>query len=387
MLSDLYIGLMSGTSVDSIDAVLVDFSDASPHLIASLNKDWPLEIRNAIFATRYLTDNELSSLQQLDSKIGDIFAQTTNALLKQAGITTTAVKAIGSHGQTIRHQPNAANPFSLQIGDATRIAQQTNINVVSNFRTADIEMGGQGAPLVPAFHQAVFHSDKKNRAIVNIGGIANITALPKQRNKPVIGFDTGPGNNLMDAWSTRHKRGNYDKNGDFAASGTTNTHLLAKLLRENYFQLAPPKSTGFELFNLTWLDKYLASSPSTALKSTEVQSTLCDLTAISIIQAISQSAENTDEIYICGGGVHNKELMRRLQMLTKLPVTSTQQLGIHPDWVEAMTFAWLAKQRIKDLPGNLPAVTGAKHSVVLGNITYPNATPSRPNPPEIKNNT
>jgi anhydro-N-acetylmuramic acid kinase len=266
----------------------------------------------------------------------------------------------------IRHRPDIDKPFSLQIGNATRLAELTGIDVISDFRTADIKVGGQGAPLAPAFHQAVFHHNKINRVIVNIGGIANINALPSDNTLPVIGFDCGPGNTLMDAWISRHQQGRYDADGKLAASGKTNAALLARLLLDDFFQLPAPKSTGFEYFNLEWLNGNIDNELSVA----DVQSTLCDLTAISIIQAINQYAVNTDEIFICGGA-HNKELMRRIQSL-KSPVATTEALGVHPDWVEAMAFAWLAYQHVRQKNGNLPSVTGASKAIVLGKNTLAN---------------
>ena len=368
-MTEYYVGLMSGTSVDSIDATLVDFSPPAPRLVASLNKAWPETTRKAIFATRVLADDALDTLQALDQQTGELFAQAVLALLAQAQVKPADVIAIGSHGQTVRHRPDIATPFSLQIGCAKRMAEITGIPVVSNFRTADIQAGGQGAPLVPGFHQAVFQSTTQSRVIVNIGGIANITALPKDSSQRIIGFDTGPGNTLMDAWIYRQKQQHYDKNGEFAASGKTDASLLAHLLMADYFQLPPPKSTGFETFNLDWLTQQLAKQADRSISPADVQSTLCDLTASSIIRAINQYAEDSEAIYVCGGGAHNRKLMQRLQALSSRPVQSTQSLGIHPDWVEAMTFAWLAKQKIENRPGNIPDVTGATSPVVLGELT------------------
>ena len=369
-MSGIYLGLMSGTSVDSIDAALVDFSGYAPSLLASHNQPWPVEVRKAILQTRELDDDALDTLQTLDVATADCFAEAANACIRQAGLDASQVEAIGSHGQTIRHRPDAATPFSLQIGDPQRIAKLTGIDVVSDFRRADIEAGGQGAPLVPAFHNAVFRSAEKSRVIVNIGGIANITVLSKDLLLPVTGFDTGPGNTLMDAWTVQHRQQTFDRDGAFAASGRSDARLLANLLMDEYFRQPPPKSTGFETFNLDWLQAHLTDD----IDPADVQSTLCDLTAVSIMRAINQHAPDTDEIFVCGGGAHNPELMRRLQSLTALPVASTAQLGIDPDWVEAMTFAWLARQFKQALPGNIPQVTGAREAVVLGKLTR------RPNP-------
>ena len=362
---ELYIGLMSGTSMDGIDAALVDFSFTQPTLITAHSHAWPDGIQQALIAARELPDNKLDTLSKLDEQTAEIFADACSELLKNTVYKPQDIFAIGNHGQTIRHRPDITEPFSLQIGNAQKLAALTGINVISDFRTADIKAGGQGAPLAPAFHQAVFQHETINRVIVNIGGIANITVLPAGENQKVTGFDCGPGNTLMDAWITLHQQKKYDADGTLASQGKTSASLLARLLMDDYFQLAPPKSTGFEYFNLAWLKPFIEDEMTVA----DVQSTLCDLTATSIIRAINQYAPSSDEIYICGGGVHNQELMTRLQALTKCPVTTTEKLGVHPDWVEAMAFAWLAYRHDQQLPGNLPSVTGAKNAVILGEKT------------------
>ncbi len=377
--AELYIGLMSGTSMDGIDAALVDFSQtersgARAKLISTHSHAWPDDTQRALIDARNISDDKLFSLSSLDSQTAEIFANACFRLIDNTSYQSQDIIAIGNHGQTIRHRPDIDNPFSLQIGNAKKLAELTRIDVISDFRTADIKVGGQGAPLAPAFHQAMFQHEKISRVIVNIGGIANITVLPKNelskdKNMKVTGFDCGPGNTLMDAWTSQHKQQPYDTGGAFASSGKTNATLLASLLMDEYFQLAPPKSTGFEYFNLKWLGNYLATATSSKMDCADVQSTLCDLTALSIIRAINQYAPDTDEIYICGGGVHNKVLMHKLQTLTKSSVTTTETLGVHPDWVEAMAFAWLAYQNIHQQTGNLPSVTGATKSVVLGKLT------------------
>jgi anhydro-N-acetylmuramic acid kinase len=294
-------------------------------------------------------------------------AQAPIDLLERAGVDKSSVIAIGSHGQTIRHRPDADVPFSLQIGDASVIARDTGIDVVSDFRSADIKAGGQGAPLAPAFHAAVFQVADEHRSVINIGGIANLTLLPAGSKKDITGFDSGPGNNLMDAWMKKINGHSYDRNGLWASTGTINESLLEDLLDDHYFKLAPPKSTGFEYFNLSWLESYQVSS----LRADDVQATLCELTACSIAQAIKDYARETQKILICGGGAHNEHLMTRLGAnLPGYPISSTDTFGVHPDWVEAMAFAWLAKQTISGLPGNLPAVTGARAAVVLGQISH-----------------
>ncbi len=365
-MAELFVGLLSGTSVDCIDAALVDFATQPPVLIASHNQPWPEDVRDAILHSRQLPDETLDSLGELDLACAECFAKAVNQCLQRADVDHKQVRAIGSHGQTIRHRPAAVQPFSLQIGNAKIIAEQTGIDVIHDFRTADIQAGGQGAPLVPGFHNAVFRSTEHNRVIVNIGGIANVTVLSKDLSAEITGFDTGPGNGLMDAWVQQTLKKSYDQNGQFAACGNTDARLLATLLRDDYFKRPPPKSTGFETFNLQWLQAHLQDYE----PPENIQSTLCDLTATSIIRAIVQHAPDTEEIYVCGGGVHNTELMKRLQSFSKVPVSSTQTLGIPPDWVEAMTFAWLAKQYLDNQPGNIPSVTGAVRDVRLGSCFH-----------------
>lgn len=375
---ELYIGLMSGTSMDGIDAVLVDFSATQPVLLHTYSHPWPDTAQSALIKARELADDELKTLSQntptlqapcLDTECAQIFAEACFKLLENTDYQPRDIIAIGNHGQTIRHRPDIEKPFSLQIGNAQELATITGIDVISDFRTADIQAGGQGAPLAPAFHQAIFRNNNVNRVIVNIGGISNITYLPKDTNQVVTGFDCGPGNTLMDAWISQKKQQNYDNKGEFAGSGKTSATLLAHLLMDAFFQLAPPKSTGFEYFNLNWLNEKKQIAGIDNISSADIQSTLCDLTATSIIRAINQHAINCEEIYICGGGVHNKELMQRIQAMTKCPVTTTAALGVHPDWVEAMAFAWLAYRYIHQLTGNLPSVTGASSAIILGKLT------------------
>lgn len=366
---ELFIGLMSGTSMDGIDAALVDFSRSRPELITSLGLPWPEDTKQALLEAKELPDDKLDTLTELDLQTAEVFAEASIRLLDSSPYRARDVIAIGNHGQTIRHRPDIAEPFSLQIGNAERLASITGIDVISDFRTADIEAGGQGAPLAPAFHQAIFRDEETDRTVVNIGGISNITVLPKDQARAVTGFDCGPGNNLMDAWMSMHTGKAYDENGRLAATGKTDMGLLARLLLDDYFQQAPPKSTGFEYFNLQWLNEHEVIDTANESIIADIQSTLCDLTATSIIRAINQYAENTGEIYVCGGGAHNEELMKRMQALTKSRVDTTDALGVNPDWVEAMAFAWLAYRHNKKLPGNLPVVTGASGDVVLGRLT------------------
>ena len=370
-MSEYYIGLMSGTSMDGIDAAVVDFSSSeTPKLICTYSHSWPDDAYKKLLASRDIPDDQLSQLQTLDIQLGEIFAEATLTLLDKAKLTAKDIIAIGNHGQTIRHRPDADQPFSLQIGDAKTLAQKTGIRVISDFRTADIKAGGQGAPLAPAFHEAIFYSETENRGILNIGGIANLTVLPADKSKPITGFDTGPGNNMMDAWMAKIHGKNFDKNGDFARSGQVNQSLLKQCLGDDYFNAAPPKSTGFEQFNLEWLNQQIKNSDNEKLSPADIQASLCELTARSIAQAIEHDATDIRHLLVCGGGVHNSYLMERIrQALANCKVESTEVCGAHPDWVEAMAFAWLAKRTINRQPGNLPSVTGAKKAVVLGSIT------------------
>ena len=357
--------------MDGIDAVVIDFSsNETPQLICSHGHSWPEDIYQQLLASRQLADDQLDQLHNLDIRLGEIFAEATLTLLNKAKLSANDIVAIGNHGQTIRHRPDAAQPFSLQIGDAETLALKTGIRVVSDFRTADIKAGGQGAPLAPAFHNAVFRSKTENRGILNIGGIANLTVLPADQAQAVIGFDTGPGNNMMDAWMAKNYAKSFDKNGELARSGTIINGLLKQCLSDAYFKSPPPKSTGFEQFNLDWLNTQLDRYAEKDLSSTDIQATLCELTAQSIASDITEHAQNISHLLVCGGGVHNGYLMERIQQtLPDCKVESTEVCGIHPDWVEAMAFAWLAKRTINDQLGNLPSVTGAKQAVILGQIT------------------
>jgi anhydro-N-acetylmuramic acid kinase len=360
----LFIGLMSGTSMDGIDAALVDLSTTQPQLVAAHGHPYPKDLRTQLLEAIRLEDPLSSDLSRLDDATGVAFAEAANALLESAGTPASAVTAIGSHGQTIHHAPDAPRPYSLQIGNPRRIARMTGIDVVADFRRADIEAGGQGAPLVPACHAALFRSPTEARAVVNIGGIANITVLPADPSAPVTGFDTGPGNTLMDQWIGEQQGQAMDRDGKWATGGRIDPDLLACLLADPYFQLAPPKSTGREHFNLDWLATCLGEDDPTAQ---DIQSTLCELTAVSIADAVRQYAGGTRRLLVCGGGVHNGELQRRLATgLEPIPVESSGAHGLDPDWVEAVAFAWLAKRHLDGKPGNLPEVTGARQPVILG---------------------
>ncbi len=358
-----YVGLISGTSVDGIDAALVDFSDGTPRLQASYVHPWPASLRARLLAlTQDAGTLDLDAFGQLDAEVGECFAEAALQLLKRSDTPAGTIRAIGSHGQTVRHRPDGQHPFTLQIGDPTLIAERCGIDVVTDFRRADIAAGGQGAPLVPALHAALFFVPRRTRVVLNLGGIANISVL--RGDGSVLGFDTGPANGLLDAWCLRQRGEAFDRDGAFAASGCVDTNLLRVLLADSYFALPPPKSTGREHFHVRWLANHAQTE---TLAPADIQATLLELTARSVAAAIAQHAADADEVLVCGGGVHNRALLQRLtELLVPRAVVSTARYGIDPDFLEALAFAWLARQRVLGLPGNLPAVTGARGSRILG---------------------
>ncbi len=354
---------MSGTSLDGVDAALVDLSQTSPRLVSSFFQPYPEPLKEALLALHQASPNELHQAQLVANRLAREYAEATHALLKKAGVPAAQIQAIGCHGQTVRHRPE--HGYSIQLNNAALLAELTGINVVSDFRSRDIAAGGQGAPLVPAFHDKVLRHPNIHRAILNIGGIANLTDLAP--NRATSGFDTGPGNLLMDAWIARHLDESYDKNGAWAADGKIIHTLLQRLLAESYFAAAPPKSTGRDLFNLAWLERYLTGNEAPA----DVQATLLALTGESITVAVQRFCAGAKEIYLCGGGAHNEALVVYLQRkLPQYKIQKTEVLDIAADWMEAIAFAWLAQQALHLRPGNLPAVTGARHPCVLGAI-YP----------------
>ncbi len=364
---DFYVGLMSGTSMDGIDAALVNFGEASVEIVATHIEPYPSPLKNELLtAIRLPLDVELDVSGALHREVGECFLKAARTVIELSGVDPKRVRAIGSHGQTLRHQPNAREPFSLQIGDPEIIAGGTGLTTVANFRAADIEAGGQGAPLVPPFHQWLFGSSSQDCVIVNIGGIANITVL--QSDGDAIGFDTGPGNGLMDAWIQINLNETFDRSGDWGASGEVVEPLLSAFMDDPYFKLSAPKSTGFEYFNPDWLSRFECRQYDPA----DVQATLCELSARTVAMAIRASAGHATSVFVCGGGAHNAELMRRLgEQLAPSPVRSSVSAGLDPDWVEAAAFAWLAMRTMHGQTGNLPTVTGASAKVVLGDIHSP----------------
>ncbi len=364
-----FIGIMSGTSLDGIDVVIVDFNNATTQLIASSTTPYEPDIKQEIENT---VNSKLCSLHdfcQLDRKIAKAYASAVTTLLAKNNIPASQIKAIGCHGQTIKHDPNIEHGYSLQIGDPNTLSALCNISVVADFRRKDVALGGQGAPLAPAFHQYAFQSTDYTRAIINIGGIANITILPKPgSDKMITGFDTGPGNTLLDHLCLKYFNQAYDKNGALAKTGHVNSELLSSIIKnESFFELSPPKSTGTDTFNLNWLDNHIAQT-NTQISPTDLLTTVTELTALTIANSITQLKIKPEELYYCGGGQSNQFLMSRLYDLTQLNSLSTDQLGIHPDWVEAVAFAWFAKNTLQNKTSNQPSVTQVSKATILGGI-------------------
>lgn len=362
-----YLGVMSGTSLDGMDLALLDFSTSPPTMIAQdLFSPMPWEIRQKLTAL-FTGSTTLQQLGELEHQLGKWYAQAINQFLVKVRLKSSDIIAVGCHGQTVWHSPDGENPFTMQIGDMNIVAAETNITVVADFRRKDMALGGQGAPLVPAFHQSIWEKRDRLRVILNIGGISNISVLHPEQ--PVIGYDTGVGNALMDSWIERYQGKPFDYNGDWAATGSVDQGLLSAMLSDPYFQRLPPKSTGREYFNLAWLESILAKY-TTALSPESVQATLLDFTAQSIANELHQLITVFPrELFVCGGGARNQRLMQRLQsLLPDWQVSSTTDQGLDGDFVEAAAFAWLAYQRLHNLPSNLPSVTGAKSAVSLGVI-------------------
>jgi anhydro-N-acetylmuramic acid kinase len=351
--------------MDGIDAALVDFSGLHPRLIDCQTFPYTPKLLDELHRLCAPSENEITLLGQADRAVAQAFSQATISLLVSNDMRPEQIRAIGSHGQTVRHMPEGEHAFSLQIGDPNSISALTSIDVIADFRRKDIALGGQGAPLVPAFHQAVFGSDKQSRVVVNIGGIANITYLPKDKHKPILGYDTGPGNTLLDAWCKKHTGKTYDVNGEWAAQSTADPQLLRTLYSDPYFQLNPPKSTGRELFDLAWLERQLVMSGA-KIDPQKVQATLVALTSVSIAQQIHKF-DDVEQVYVCGGGAQNAFLMECLKGdLHECELFYTDTLGIGTDAVEAMACAWLAYAHINQISGNIPSVTGASKAAVLG---------------------
>lgn len=373
-LPSLYIGLMSGTSLDGVDGVLADFAaDGASQTLASAYVPFPAGLRAELMALQTSGDDEIHREAQAANALARHYAQCVQALLEQSGKAAAHIHAIGVHGQTIRHRPECG--YTRQANNPALLAELTGIDVIADFRSRDIAAGGQGAPLVPAFHQAVFGAAGHVRVVANIGGMSNISILPAagKQDSAVLGFDTGPGNVLLDAWINRQCGRAYDEDGAWGASGKVLPDLLESLRAEAYFALPPPKSTGRDLFHMDWLDSKLAGF--TAAKPEDIQATLTALTASTLADAIAQQAAQAEAVYVCGGGAFNRHLMQLLrQALDQRDVSarldSTAVLGIPPNHVEALAFAWLACRFSRRQAGNLPAVTGAAGPRILGAL-YP----------------
>jgi anhydro-N-acetylmuramic acid kinase len=366
--SEIYIGLMSGTSLDGVDIAIVDYSKPIPAPLYCNTQSYPPKFQQRLRELIRADKITIDELCRLDIEVSRFYAEVVQQALSTAAIVPQSIKAIGCHGQTICHSPDIEPTYTLQIGDPNTLSARTGITTVADFRRRDMALGGQGAPLAPAFHQTRFRSDRNNRAIINIGGIANVTYLPANQNETVIGFDTGPGNTLLDYWINLQQGLKQDNNGDWAAAGQINSELLETMLfGEDYFRRAPPKSTGTEYFCPAWLHAF---SPEN-YAAIDIQATLLELTARTIASGISQLPETPVECFVCGGGVHNHYLMKRLQhLLNDSEISSTAKLAVDPDYVEAQAFAWLARETTNQRPGNLPSVTHARSSVVLGGIFH-----------------
>ncbi len=375
---EYYIGLMSGTSLDGADGVLVDFSDATLAVVAHASLAFTADFRSELLALNAPTHNELHRAALAGNQIAAAYADVVAQLLAQAGaqgVRSSDILAMGAHGQTVRHQPQRSSPsaagagYTLQLNNPALLAELTGIDVVADLRSRDVAAGGQGAPLVPAFHRSVFGQPHASVAVLNLGGIANLSVLPAEPTSPVLGFDCGPGNVLMDAWCQRHTGQAFDAGGAWAASGQCLPSLLRELQDEPYFRQAPPKSTGRDLFSAQWLQDKVQGHATA--RPQDIQNTLTELTASACIDCVDGYAKNSVALIVCGGGAFNHYLLQRLQAgLPGLTVSTSDQHGLPPLQVEAAAFAWLARQTLQREPGNLPSVTGAAGPRILGAI-YP----------------
>jgi anhydro-N-acetylmuramic acid kinase len=357
----LFVGLMSGTSLDGADAALVDFSSGAPRTLAFATVPFSDELRDNVLALSEPGSDSLELAGRVSMELAELYARAVEAVLAGGGIDRGAITAIGCHGQTVRHRPDLG--FTIQLNDPARLAERTGIDVVADFRRRDMAAGGQGAPLVPAFHEAVFRHPSRSRSVVNIGGISNVTWLPPGRK--TVGFDCGPGNVLLDGWARRHLGARFDEDGQWAARGRTDRELLARLLDEPFLGSPPPKSTGRELFRLSWLEDRLSAS----YQAEDVQSTLTDFTARAIVDSIDRFCATTEEIYLSGGGARNGALVARIAGLAQgRQVATTDALGVPTGHVESMAFAWLAMKCVRREPVDLTAATGARAPRVLGAI-------------------
>jgi anhydro-N-acetylmuramic acid kinase len=361
-MNELFIGIMSGTSMDGLDAVILVTGD-NTEIIEHHSIQFPEQLHHDISELITSSQSSLTDIGSLDVALAKLYSELTMALLQKANLTAAQITAIGCHGQTVCHQPDGENRFSMQLGSASNIAENTGITTVTDFRNRDMAAGGQGAPLVPGFHQAIFSDPNQNRLIINIGGIANCTWLPTHGE--VTGFDIGPGNTLMDSWIKKLLDEPYDRDGLWAATGRVSDDLLKSALTDNYFSKIPPKSTGREYCNLNWLHN-IAGEMIENLKPEDIQATLLQVTAHTIANTINKY--QPDKTYLCGGGVHNSHLLKSIIQLSHGEISDTNELGIDPDHVEAAAFAWLACRCINNETGTISTVTGATHPVISGAI-------------------
>ena len=367
MAGEIYIGLMTGTSADSLDCAAVEFSDNELNIIGLKNYDIPSSIKEEISENTRSKKLDETLLKDLDSRLGKFFSDKVEEFIESLCLKKEKIGAIGSHGQTIKHEPNSMPPFSLQIGNPQLMSNQLGIKTISNFRDHDIAKGGQGAPLSPIFHKEVFAIENKKRVIINIGGITNISLLVGSK---LIGFDTGPGNCLLDIWTKKNRKGNFDNEGNWAKSGTVDQGLLNIMMKDTYFSLEPPKSTGPDYFNLSWLQDCLMKLKRKT-DPRDTQATLTELTARSLSNSLKKLKIISKKIYVCGGGVHNKFLMSRISFLLGEKCYTTNKLGLDPDYIEAICFAWLAYKRVNNIKFDMSAITGSNEKVFLGKVYLP----------------
>lgn len=361
----IYIGLMSGTSMDAIDTVLVDFNNKNPVVIDY--EQYPISEQIKSTVRLINLSSSIEEVTELDAVMGHVFADAVNSIVTQSGVTPDEITAIGSHGQTVLHLPSETHPRTLQIGDPNIIANKTGITTIADFRRMDMASGGQGAPLAPAFHESVFRNTVSDRIVLNIGGIANITVLPSDSTLNISGFDTGPGNGLLDDWNQKHNSTPMDRDSAWAMTGKSNDMLLASFLSDEFFSLPAPKSTGRDHFNLNWVERHLG--PNSKLAAADIQATLLSLTVENIAMSIEQTSVSEAEIYACGGGAQNAKLMAKLRdRLPRCDLQTTDALNLNPDAIEAIAFAWLARQTFKTMTGSNHFVTGAAKPEILGGI-------------------
>ena len=363
----IYIGLMTGTSADSLDCAAVKFSDNDLNIIGLKNYDIPGLVKTEIIENTKSKKLNLAQLKDLDLRLGEFFSDKIEEFMESLCLKRESVEAIGSHGQTIKHEPNSIPPFSIQIGNPQIISDRLGIKTIANFRDDDIAKGGQGAPLSPIFHKEVFAKENKKKVIINIGGISNVSFLGGTK---LIGFDTGPGNCLLDIWTKENKKGSYDDKGYWAKSGTVDKDLLDIMMKDSYFSLEHPKSTGPDYFSLFWLQNYLIKL-NREIDPGDIQATLTELTAKSLSNSLKKLRTVNEKRYFCGGGVHNNYLMSRISFLLGEKCYTTDKLGFDPDFLEAICFAWLAYKRVKNIKFDMSGVTGSKEKVFLGKVYVP----------------